>query len=104
VGKPGSPSELAHYGVKGQKWGVRKARSPSEAVSSKKSTSKQVGKAAAKGIGYATILAGSLFVAHQLTKSGNIPVSHLSDAAITAAGKATQEAFLAAVRPELHPR
>lgn len=29
IEKPGSPAELAHHGVKGQKWGVRRARAAS---------------------------------------------------------------------------
>jgi hypothetical protein len=91
---------LVHVGVKGMKWGVRKSGPPS----SKAVTAKKVGKNVAKGAGYALTLGGAAFVVHQLAKSGSTPVSSISPAHVDAAVKATQEAFLASVKPELHPQ
>lgn len=74
--KPGTPGEvLEHSGVKGMRWGVRKAESTGG-----DKPKKSLGKKVAIGAGVVTLAAGAGFVAYTLKKSGAIPVSSLPTA------------------------
>jgi len=82
-----SPGEaLEHVGVKGMRWGVRKARDTSGAPR-KRSKKKK----AAIAVGALTVAAGAGFVALTLSRSGSTPMS-----AVKASGDAASVAsFLA---------
>jgi hypothetical protein len=88
-----SPGEaLAHFGVKGMKWGVRKDRliadSSSKASSSseaKKAARRRNVKKAAIGVGVLTAVAGGAYVAYRLNQNGNLPISSLKKAKKTSA-------------------
>jgi hypothetical protein len=72
--KPGTPQELVHHGIRGMKWGVRKASSSSEQISTSKkpmSTKKKV----AIGVGVATVAVGVAAATYYLHKNGKLPLS-----------------------------
>lgn len=79
---------LAHYGVKGMKWGVRKARAESSSSTSNgddsKATEKSIRRERAKkvaiGTGLLVAAAGAAYVGYKLHESGNLPVSNLKRA------------------------
>lgn len=73
--KPGTPSELVHFGIKGMKWGVRKERTPAEQV--KYAHRKQVAKKVAIGVSVAALVVGTAYVGYRLKKSGKLPISSL---------------------------
>lgn len=87
VEKPGSPEELVHFGVKGQKWGVRKQRTESgrQPVSKKRKAAYILG-----GVGVTvgtgalipaaapvTIAAGAAFAVIMIRRAGNARMSEL---------------------------
>lgn len=78
-----SPEEaLAHFGVKGMKWGVRKQDFPSgprppRSQAEKKARAKKV----AIGFGALVVVAGAAAVTYQLNKNGKLPVSSIKKTA-----------------------
>lgn len=91
---------LAHYGVKGQKWGVRKKEDGSgdESSSEDKKLTDAEKKARAKkvaiGVGALLAVAGAGAVAYQLNKNGKLPISSIrkpSKSAAPAVKKVLQE-------------
>lgn len=80
VEKPGSPSEiLEHHGIKGQKWGVRKAIDSTMGPkgTAQREHRKQVTKKVAIGVGVAAVVVGTAYVAYRLHKAGKLPVSSI---------------------------
>ena len=79
VEKPGSPAEmLEHFGVKGQKWGVRKAVvKVAGTPGAQREHRKKIAKRVAIGIGVAAVVVGTAYVAYRLNKSGKLPISSL---------------------------
>lgn len=81
--KPGTPTELVHYGVKGMRWGVRNENESSSQSGNirKLPSSSEQRKARAKkiaiGVGALTAIAGAGFVAYKLNQSGAIKLSSL---------------------------
>lgn len=73
VEKPGSPIELVHFGVKGQKWGVRKERTSAEQAKHDKQVKKV--KKVAVGVGVATVAVGAAAATYYLHKNGKLPFS-----------------------------
>lgn len=84
---------LAHYGVKGMRWGQRKASDDSSPSSPRQGLSEGQKKALKVGAGVAAI-AGAAIVTGMLAKNGKLPVAQLSRGA-QAAGKARAAARLA---------
>ena len=90
-----TPGEaLAHFGVKGMRWGIRKDRSASSAPnSSKAATVKKV----AGGIGAVAMIGGAAFVAHKLSQGGSLPISSLKASSQSAQQAALVKSFLSGV-------
>lgn len=79
---------LAHYGVKGMKWGVRKARDKTSASTSsdvdskaaKTSARRERAKKVAIGTGLLIAAAGTAYVGYKLHEGGHLSVSKLPQA------------------------
>ena len=72
VEKPGSPEEmLEHFGIKGQKWGVRRNRTSSNTPKTPMSRKKKV----VIGVGVAAVAVGVAATAYYLHKNGKHPLS-----------------------------
>lgn len=77
--------ELAHFGVKGMKWGVRKER-PSGAdptAEAKSAHRKEVAKKVAIGTGILVVAAGAAYATYAMSKHGSLPIDSLSKSATT---------------------
>ncbi len=70
---------LAHFGVKGMRWGVRKERDESDEASAAR---RERFKKAAIATGVLTVAAGSAYVAYTLNKDGKLPVKSLRPNAV----------------------
>ncbi len=66
---------LAHFGVRGMRWGVRKDSPSTSSNQSKKGMSKKKKVA----IGAGVVVAGSAITVSLLAKNGKIPISELSE-------------------------
>lgn len=84
---------LAHYGVKGMRWGVRNASDSGGTATTRKGLSEGQKKALKVGAGVAAIT-GAAIVTGILAKNGKLPVAQLSRG-VQAAGKARAAARLA---------
>lgn len=79
---------LAHYGVKGMKWGVRKARdktpastsSDADSKAAKTSARREKAKKVAIGTGLLIAAAGTAYVGYKLHEGGHLSVSKLGSA------------------------
>ena len=82
---PDTDDFLAHYGVKGMKWGQRKARDKTSASTSsdvdsktaKTSARREKAKKVAIGTGLLIAAAGTAYVGYTLHKNGSLPTSKL---------------------------
>jgi hypothetical protein len=85
---------LAHHGVKGMKWGVRKKEdsggeeAPSEKQPMTKEQKKALAKKVAIGTGALVAVAGAGFVAYKLHQNGKLPMSSIKRAGKTKAADA----------------
>lgn len=86
--KPGSPEELVHFGIKGMKWGVRKAHSGSDKpktaneIAIQKAHRKQLAKKVAIGTGALLVVAGTAYVGYKLHQSGHLPLSKVKRSSV----------------------
>ena len=83
---------LAHYGVKGMRWGKRKSRTPEQIAKTKSNLKK-----GAVIVGAVAVAAGAAFVAYKMNNSrvASTPVANISTTPAASAGKTAFEKMVA---------
>lgn len=105
--KPSLDEAMAHFGVKGMHWGVRKSTDSATGSTgqTKKPMSaerkKAIAKKAAIGAGILILAAGTAYVAYSMNKNGKLPTKGLSGSA-TSKGKTATEAIFKEPTSILH--
>src|SRR6478609_6785141 len=93
---------LAHYGVKGMRWGVRRPISSAEPAgndaanaAARRARIKKV----AISAGVLAVAAGGAYVTYKLAKDGKLPVKSLNRASVSAGKKMVEKAATVDIEP-----
>lgn len=93
---------LAHYGVKGMRWGVRRPDSSAEPKgndASNEAARRARVKKVAITAGVLAVAAGGAYVTYKLAKDGKLPVKSLNRASVAAGKKMVEKAAPVNVEP-----
>lgn len=93
---------LAHHGVKGMKWGVRKTREETNKSPRFTPHQKEVAKKVAIGAGVLALAAGAAYVTYTMHKSGHMPISDVKRIGDTLAAKSAVSHILSEPTDVIH--